>query len=69
MFDTGSGDRLPPGFEVPAQPTPSLPDPTDIYDARDGVPMPRRITAILAVSFGSALVVIDGAIPEASQPA
>ena len=68
VFDTGSGDRLPPGFEVPAQPAPSLPDPTDIYYARDGVPMPRRITAILAVSFGSALVVIDGAIPTVALP-
>jgi DHA2 family multidrug resistance protein-like MFS transporter len=66
VWDTGSGDRLPPGFSVPA--VPHLPDPTDVYDASAGVPMPRRITAILAVSFGSALVVIDGAIPTVALP-
>ncbi|WP_333571909.1 MFS transporter [Sphingomonas sp.] len=34
----------------------------------DGLPMPRRLTAIAAVSFGTALVVIDGAIATVALP-
>ncbi|WP_294329593.1 MFS transporter [uncultured Sphingomonas sp.] len=34
----------------------------------DGLPLPRRITAIAAVSFGTALVVIDGAIATVALP-
>jgi DHA2 family multidrug resistance protein-like MFS transporter len=37
-------------------------------DAGDGLPMPRRLMAILAVSFGIALVVIDGAIATVALP-
>lgn len=41
-------------------PHPGLPHP--------GLPMPRRAVAIAALSFGSALVVIDGAIPNVALP-
>lgn len=34
----------------------------------EGLPTPRRYFAILAVSFGTALVVIDGAIPTVALP-
>ncbi len=34
----------------------------------DGLPMPRRYLAILAISFGTALVVIDGAIATVALP-
>lgn len=34
----------------------------------DGLPLPRRLTAIAAVSFGTALVVIDGAIATVALP-
>ncbi|HWU95037.1 MAG TPA: MFS transporter, partial [Sphingomonas sp.] len=34
----------------------------------DGLPQPRRTLAIAAVSFGSALVVIDGAIATVALP-
>jgi DHA2 family multidrug resistance protein-like MFS transporter len=34
----------------------------------EGLPLPRRYYAILAVSFGTALVVIDGAIPTVALP-
>jgi DHA2 family multidrug resistance protein-like MFS transporter len=34
----------------------------------EGLPIPRRISAIAAVSFGSALVVIDGAIATVALP-
>lgn len=34
----------------------------------DGLPMPRRLIAIAAVSFGTALVVIDGAIATVALP-
>jgi len=68
VYDTGSGDAPPPYFTTPSAPEMPLPDPTERFDRRDGVPMPQRITAILAVSFGSALVVIDGAIPTVALP-
>jgi len=34
----------------------------------DGLPLPRRYVAILAISFGTALVVIDGAIATVALP-
>lgn len=34
----------------------------------DGLPLPRRTLAIAAVSFGTALVVIDGAIATVALP-
>ncbi len=34
----------------------------------DGLPMPRRAWAIGAVSFGTALVVLDGAIATVALP-
>src|SRR3954465_10001034 len=34
----------------------------------EGLPLPRRYWAIGAVSFGTALVVIDGAIPTVALP-
>ena len=34
----------------------------------EGLPLPRRLWAIAAVSFGTALVVIDGAIPTVALP-
>jgi DHA2 family multidrug resistance protein-like MFS transporter len=34
----------------------------------EGLPLPRRYWAILAISFGTALVVIDGAIPSVALP-
>jgi DHA2 family multidrug resistance protein-like MFS transporter len=34
----------------------------------EGLPFPRRYYAILAISFGTALVVIDGAIPTVALP-
>ena len=34
----------------------------------EGLPLPRRLYAILAVSFGTALIVIDGAIPTVALP-
>jgi DHA2 family multidrug resistance protein-like MFS transporter len=34
----------------------------------DGLPLPRRYLAIAAISFGTALVVIDGAIPSVALP-
>jgi DHA2 family multidrug resistance protein-like MFS transporter len=34
----------------------------------EGLPLPRRYYAILAISFGTALVVIDGAIPTVALP-
>jgi DHA2 family multidrug resistance protein-like MFS transporter len=37
-------------------------------DAADGLPTPRRFTAIAAISFGTALVVIDGAIATVALP-
>lgn len=36
--------------------------------ARDGLPVPRRIWAIVAMSFGNALLVIDGSIPNVALP-
>lgn len=36
--------------------------------AGDGVPMPRRLLAILAMGFGTALVVIDGGIATVALP-
>ncbi len=36
--------------------------------ARDGLPVPRRIWAIIAMSFGNALLVIDGSIPNVALP-
>ena len=35
---------------------------------RDGLPMPRRFWAIVAISFGTALLVIDGAIANVALP-
>ena len=34
----------------------------------EGLPLPRRLYAIAAISFGTALVVIDGAIPSVALP-
>ena len=35
---------------------------------RDGLPMPRRVLAIVAISFGTALFVLDGAIANVALP-
>lgn len=48
-----------PDFTTPQQPMPS---------ASDGLPLPRRYTAIAAISCGTALVVIDGAIATVALP-
>ncbi|WP_241461611.1 MFS transporter [Aurantiacibacter luteus] len=37
-------------------------------DRPDGLPMPRRVWAIAAISFGTALLVLDGAIPTVALP-
>jgi len=34
----------------------------------DGLPLPRRLWAIVAISFGTSLLVIDGAIPNVALP-
>lgn len=34
----------------------------------DGLPLPRRLLAIAAVSFGTALIIIDGAVPNVALP-
>ncbi len=34
----------------------------------DGLPLPRRYLAIAAVSFGTALIIIDGAVPNVALP-
>src|SRR6187401_3819531 len=44
---------------VPSEPEPSL---------ADGLPMPRRYWAIAAISFGTALLVLDGAIANVALP-
>lgn len=36
--------------------------------ATDGLPMPRRVWAIIALSFGTALVILDGAIATVALP-
>lgn len=64
IYDTGGGDALPPRLAPEPEPQPSPARPAGF----DGLPMPKRLTAILAVSFGSALVVIDGAIPTVALP-
>ncbi|MCP9223500.1 MFS transporter [Erythrobacter sp. LQ02-29] len=37
-------------------------------DSGDGLPMPRRIWAIAAISFGTALFVVDGAVANVALP-
>lgn len=37
-------------------------------DEADGLPLPRRLWAIVAISFGTSLLVIDGAIPNVALP-
>lgn len=37
-------------------------------DEDDGLPLPRRLWAIVAISFGTSLLVIDGAIPNVALP-
>ncbi len=37
-------------------------------DDTDGLPLPRRLWAIVAISFGTSLLVIDGAIPNVALP-
>lgn len=37
-------------------------------DAPDGLPMPRRIWAIIAVSFGTSLFVLDGSVANVALP-
>lgn len=66
MRDTGAGRPEPAGYdaEEPASspPPPVWPRPTD------GLPLPRRLWAIVAVSFGTALFVIDGTIANVALP-
>ncbi|MEO7551428.1 MAG: MFS transporter [Croceibacterium sp.] len=42
--------------------------PMQARNLHDGLPSPRRGWAIVAISFGTALVVIDGAIPNVALP-
>src|SRR5512139_3107294 len=44
---------------VPSEPEPSL---------TDGLPKPRRYWAIVAISFGTALLVLDGAVANVALP-
>lgn len=44
------------------------PDPTDHRPASAGLPKPRRFFAIAAMSFGSALVIIDGGVANVALP-
>ena len=37
-------------------------------DSLDGLPMPRRVWAIIAISFGSALFVLDGSVANVALP-
>ncbi|UVI38154.1 MFS transporter [Qipengyuania spongiae] len=37
-------------------------------EAADGLPMPRRLLAIVAISFGTALFVLDGAVANVALP-
>ena len=41
---------------------------TPAVAAADGLPKPRRVWAIAAISFGTSLLVIDGAIPTVALP-
>ena len=43
-------------------------DTLHIEHSRDGIPMPRRIWAILAVAFGVSLSVIDATIANVALP-
>lgn len=43
-------------------------DPVPTADVQDGLPQPRRAWAIAAISFGTALLVIDGAIANVALP-
>ncbi len=43
-------------------------DSLHIEHSRDGIPMPRRIWAILAVAFGVSLSVIDATIANVALP-
>jgi DHA2 family multidrug resistance protein-like MFS transporter len=40
----------------------------DKYNTGDGLPLPRRYVAIAAMSFGSALVIIDGGVANVALP-
>ncbi|RPF72526.1 MFS transporter [Aurantiacibacter spongiae] len=44
------------------------PLPVDEADEQDGIPRPRRYWSIAAISFGTALLVIDGAIANVALP-
>src|SRR5687768_10900993 len=45
----------------------AMPSPPEPLQA-DGLPQPRRYWAVAAISFGTALAVLDGAIPTVALP-
>ncbi|MEO6041594.1 MAG: MFS transporter [Croceibacterium sp.] len=51
-----------------SDPEPATADSPHALDPHAGLPLPRRWWAIAAISFGTALVVIDGAIPNVALP-
>ncbi|MDR7102605.1 MFS transporter [Croceicoccus sp. BE223] len=69
--DEGAGDGQdlaragPPDASAPVDPAGTSPA---AQSADDGLPMPRRFWAIVAISFGTALVVVDGAIANVALP-
>ena len=53
--------------EPPIRRSPDAPL-TGAADPQDGLPMPRRLWAIVAISFGTALFVLDGTIANVALP-
>ena len=47
---------------------PAMTPPGPPHEEQDGLPMPRRILAIFAISFGTALFVLDGAVANVALP-
>ena len=45
-----------------------MPSPQNEMDVEDGLPMPRRVWAIAAISFGTALFVLDGNVANVALP-
>ena len=66
MIDAGGVNA--PSQIAHAKDDPDAEDAAPALPARDGLPTPRRYVAMVAVSFGTALVVIDGAIAAVALP-